>query len=236
MKMVRHARDARAGLGAGDVFDLASVGKIVGVGLNYRDHAAETGLALPKEPTLFLKATSALCGPNDEVAIPRDSKGIDWEVELGVVIGTPGVYIDERAALDHVAGYILGIDFSERDFQFNRAGQGFKGKSCDTFAPLGPWLATREEIPDPQALGLRLSVNGVEKQNGSTRDMIFSVAELVAYISRFMSLQPGDVILTGTPAGVGLGAKPPTYLQVGDIVTASIDGLGEQRHLIVPCL
>ena len=236
MKMVRHARDARAGLGAGDVFDLASVGKIVGVGLNYRDHAAETGLALPKEPTLFLKATSALCGPNDDVAIPRDSKGIDWEVELGVVIGTPGVYIDERAALDHVAGYILGIDFSERDFQFNRADQGFKGKSCDTFAPLGPWLATREEIPDPQALGLRLSVNGVEKQNGSTRDMIFSVAELVAYISRFMSLQPGDVVLTGTPAGVGLGAKPPTYLQVGDIVTASIDGLGEQRHLIVPCL
>jgi 2,4-diketo-3-deoxy-L-fuconate hydrolase len=234
--MVRHTRDARAGLGAGDVFDLASVGKIVGVGLNYRDHAAETGLALPKEPTLFLKATSALCGPNDDVAIPRDSKGIDWEVELGVVIGTPGVYIDERAALDHVAGYILGIDFSERDFQFNRAGQCFKGKSCDTFAPLGPWLATREEIPDPQALGLRLSVNGVEKQNGSTRDMIFSVAELVAYISRFMSLQPGDVILTGTPAGVGLGAKPPTYLQVGDIVTASIDGLGEQRHLIVPCL
>ncbi|MGN6570255.1 MAG: fumarylacetoacetate hydrolase family protein [Pseudolabrys sp.] len=230
--MVRHTRDARASLD-GDTFDLRSVGKIVGVGLNYRDHAVETGLPLPKEPTLFLKATSALCGPNDDVVIPRDSKGIDWEVELGVVIGTPGVYIDEGRALDHVAGYILGIDFSERDFQFNRGGQGFKGKSADTFAPLGPWLATREEIPDPQALGLRLSVNGVEKQNGSTRDMIFSVAALVSYTSRFMSLQPGDVILTGTPAGVGLGQKPPVYLQAGDIVTASIDGLGEQRHLVV---
>ena len=233
MKMVRYTRDARASLDGNEVFDLSSVGKIIGVGLNYRDHAEETGLPLPKEPTLFLKATSALCGPHDDVVIPRDSKGIDWEVELGVVIGAPGVYIEERAALDHVAGYILGIDFSERDFQFNRAGQGFKGKSCDTFAPLGPWLATREEIPDPQALGLKLSVNGVVKQSGSTRDMIFSVAELVSYISGFMSVQPGDVILTGTPAGVGMGQKPPVYSQPGDVVTASIDGLGEQRHLIV---
>jgi 2,4-diketo-3-deoxy-L-fuconate hydrolase len=232
MKMVRHSGNALAAL-AGDVFDLATVGKIIGVGLNYRDHAAETGLPLPKEPTLFLKATSALCGPDDDVVIPRGSIGIDWEVELGVVIGTPGVYIAEARALDHVAGYILGVDFSERDFQFNRGGQGFKGKSCDTFGPLGPWLASREEIPDPQALGLRLSVNGVEKQNGSTRDMIFPCVALVSYISRFMSLQPGDVILTGTPAGVGLGAKPPVYLQPGDIVTASIDGLGEQRHRIV---
>ena len=233
MKMVRDTRRAGASLDDDDAFDLRSVGKIVGVGLNYRDHAAETGLPLPKEPTLFLKATSALCGPHDDVVIPRDSKGIDWEVELGVVIGAPGVYIDERNALDHVAGYILGIDFSERDFQFNRGGQGFKGKSCDSFAPLGPWLATREEIPDPQALGLRLSVNGVAKQSGSTRDMIFSVVELVSYISRFMSLQPGDVILTGTPAGVGLGQKPPTYLKPGDVVTASIDGLGEQTHKVV---
>ena len=232
MKMVRHTRDARGALD-GDVFDLAGVGKVIGVGLNYRDHAEETGLPLPKEPTLFLKATSSLCGPNEDVVIPRDSKGIDWEVELGVVIGTPGVYIVERLALDHVAGYILGIDFSERDFQFNRAGQGFKGKCCDTFGPLGPWLVTRDEIPDAQTLGLRLSVNGVEKQNGSTRDMIFSVAALVSYISRFMSLHPGDVILTGTPAGVGLGQKPPTYLKPGDVVTASIDGLGEQRHTIV---
>jgi 2,4-diketo-3-deoxy-L-fuconate hydrolase len=231
--MVRDTRRAGASLDDGDAFDLRSVGKIVGVGLNYRDHAAETGLPLPKEPTLFLKATSALCGPHDDVVIPRDSTGIDWEVELGVVIGAPGVYIDERNALDHVAGYILGIDFSERDFQFNRGGQGFKGKSCDSFAPLGPWLATREEIPDPQALGLRLSVNGVAKQSGSTRDMIFSVVELVSYISRFMSLQPGDVILTGTPAGVGLGQKPPTYLKPGDVVTASIDGLGEQTHKVV---
>jgi 2,4-diketo-3-deoxy-L-fuconate hydrolase len=233
MKMVRDTRRAGASLDDGDAFDLRSVGKIVGVGLNYRDHAAETGLPLPKEPTLFLKATSALCGPHDDVVIPRDSTGIDWEVELGVVIGAPGVYIDERNALDHVAGYILGIDFSERDFQFNRGGQGFKGKSCDSFAPLGPWLATREEIPDPQALGLRLAVNGVARQSGSTRGMIFSVAELVSYISRFMSLQPGDVILTGTPAGVGLGQKPPTYLEPGNIVTASIDGLGEQTHKVV---
>jgi 2,4-diketo-3-deoxy-L-fuconate hydrolase len=232
MKMVRCTRDVRRRIDD-DVFDLRSVGKIVGVGLNYRDHATETGLPLPKEPTLFLKATSALCGPDDDVVIPRGSRGIDWEVELGVVIGTSGVYIEESRAFDHVAGYILGIDFSERDFQFNRGGQGFKGKSADTFAPLGPWLATREDIPDPQALGLRLSVNGVAKQNGSTRDMIFPVAELVSYISRFMSLQPGDVILTGTPAGVGLGQKPPVYLQAGDVVTASIDGLGEQRHVVV---
>jgi 2-keto-4-pentenoate hydratase/2-oxohepta-3-ene-1,7-dioic acid hydratase in catechol pathway len=233
MKSVRYTRDARASLDGGDVFDLRQVGKIVGVGLNYRDHAEETGLPLPKEPTLFLKATSALCGPDDDLIIPCDAKSVDWEVELGVVIGAPGIYIAERNALDHVAGYILGIDFSERDFQFNRGGQGFKGKSADTFAPLGPWLASREEIPDPQALGLRLSVNGVVKQDGSTRDMIFSVAQLVSYVSRFMSLQPGDVILTGTPAGVGLGQKPPSYLQAGDIVTASIDGLGEQRHLVV---
>ena len=216
-----------------DDFDLRSVGKIIGVGLNYRDHAEETGLPLPKEPTLFLKATSALCGANDDVVIPRDSKGIDWEVELGVVIGKAGVYIAEDDALDHVAGYCVGIDFSERDFQFNRGGQGFKGKSADTFAPLGPWLASRAEIADPQTLGLRLSVNGVVKQNGNTRDMIFSVAQLVSYISRFMSLQPGDVILTGTPAGVGLGHKPPIYLKPGDVVTAGIEGLGEQRHKVV---
>ncbi len=212
---------------------LRGIGKIIGVGLNYRDHAEETGLPLPKEPTLFLKATSALCGPVDDLVIPRDGKSVDWEVELGVVIGKPGVYIAERDALDHVLGYCIGIDFSERDFQFNRGGQGFKGKSADTFAPLGPFLATRDEIADPQDLALRLSVNGKAKQSGSTRDMIFSVAELVSYISRFMSLQPGDVILTGTPAGVGLGHKPPVYLQAGDVVTASISGLGEQTHKVV---
>ena len=233
MKTVRYRPNENAPLADGDTFDLRNVGKIIGVGLNYRDHAEETGLALPKEPTLFLKATSALCGPNDDLVIPRDAKSVDWEVELGVVIGKPGVYIAEGDAFDHVLGYILGIDFSERDFQFNRGGQGFKGKSCDSFAPLGPWVATREEVPDPQNLALHLSVNGVVKQNGSTRDMIFPVRALVAYISRFMSLQAGDVILTGTPAGVGLGQKPPTYLKPGDIVTASIDGLGEQTHKVV---
>lgn len=212
---------------------LRGVGKIIGVGLNYRDHAEETGLPLPKEPTLFLKATSALCGPTDDLVMPREAKSVDWEVELGVVIGKPGVYLAERDALDYVLGYCIGIDFSERDFQFNRGGQGFKGKSADTFAPLGPLLATRDEIADPQDLSLRLSVNGKLEQNGSTRDMIFSVAELVSYISRFMSLQPGDVILTGTPAGVGLGHKPPVYLNAGDVVTASIDGLGEQTHKVV---
>jgi 2-keto-4-pentenoate hydratase/2-oxohepta-3-ene-1,7-dioic acid hydratase in catechol pathway len=212
---------------------LRGIGKIIGVGLNYRDHAEETGLPLPKEPTLFLKATSALSGPTDDLVMPREGKSVDWEVELGVVIGRPGVYIAERDALDHVLGYCIGIDFSERDFQFNRGGQGFKGKSADTFAPLGPFLATRDEIADPQDLTLRLSVNGKLKQSGSTRDMIFSVAALVSYISRFMSLQPGDVILTGTPAGVGLGQKPPVYLQPGDVVTASIPGLGEQTHKVV---
>src|SRR6185312_262307 len=166
---------------------LRGIGKIIGVGLNYRDHAEETGLALPKEPTLFLKATSALCGPADDLLMPHEANSVDWEVELGVVIGKPGVYISERDALDHVLGYVLAVDFSERDFQFNRGGYGFKGKSADTFAPLGPWLASREEIPDPQNLALRLSVNGVVRQNGSTRDMIFPVAALVAYISTFMS-------------------------------------------------
>jgi 2-keto-4-pentenoate hydratase/2-oxohepta-3-ene-1,7-dioic acid hydratase in catechol pathway len=234
MKTIRYRGGEKSGpIESGAFFDLGSVGKIVGVGLNYRDHAEETGLPLPKEPTLFLKATSALCGPDDDLIVPRDGKSVDWEVELGVVIGKTGVYIAEAHALNHVLGYCVGIDFSERDFQFNRGGQGFKGKSADTFAPLGPLLAERDEIPDPQNLGLRLSVNGVLRQNGNARDMIFSVAQLVSYISRFMSLQPGDVILTGTPAGVGLGMKPPVYLKAGDVVTASIDGLGEQTHKVV---
>jgi 2-keto-4-pentenoate hydratase/2-oxohepta-3-ene-1,7-dioic acid hydratase in catechol pathway len=218
-----------AGLGP----PLRGIGKIIGVGLNYRDHAEETGLPLPKEPMLFLKATSALSGPTDDLVMPREAKSVDWEIELAVVIGKPGVYIGEREALDHVLGYCIGIDFSERDFQFNRGGQGFKGKSADTFAPLGPFLATRDEIADPQKLSMSLSVNGATKQSGSTRDMIFSVSELISYISRFMSLQAGDVILTGTPAGVGLGQKPPTYLQPGDAVTASIEGLGQQTHKVV---
>src|SRR5262245_24767896 len=209
---------------------LRGIGKIIGVGLNY--HAEETGLPLPKEPTLFLKATSALCGPADDLVIPREATSVDWEVELAVVIGRPGVYIAEHDALDHVLGYCVGIDFSERDFQFNRGWQGFKGKSADTFAPLGPFLATRDEIADPQKLALRLAVNGTGRQNGNTREMIFSVAELVSYISRFMSLQPGDVVLTGTPAGVGFGQKPSVYLKTGDVVTASIEGLGEQTHKV----
>jgi len=212
---------------------VGGIGKIVGVGLNYRDHAAETGLALPAEPTLFLKATSALAGPDDPTIMPREARSLDWEVELGVVVGRPGAYIPEECAPDHVAGYCLGIDFSERDFQFHRGGQGFKGKSADSFAPLGPWLVTRDAVPDPQALALRLSVDGVERQAGSTRDMIFPVAALVAYVSRFMSLQPGDVILTGTPAGVAMGMKPPAYLAVGSLVEASADGLGRQVHRIV---
>jgi 2-keto-4-pentenoate hydratase/2-oxohepta-3-ene-1,7-dioic acid hydratase in catechol pathway len=211
---------------------IANIGKIIGVGLNYRDHAAETKLPLPKEPTLFLKPTSALNGPHDGVLIPRDGRSLDWEIELGVVIGQAGVYIAENAAMDHVAGYCVGIDFSEREFQFNRGGQGFKGKSSDTFAPLGPWLVTKDEVPDPHALALKLAVNGAVRQDSNTNGMIFSVPELVSYVSRFMSLQPGDVILTGTPAGVGLGQNPPTYLNAGDEVVATIEGLGEQRHRI----
>jgi 2-keto-4-pentenoate hydratase/2-oxohepta-3-ene-1,7-dioic acid hydratase in catechol pathway len=236
MKTVRYRNAAGGNAGPienNEFFDLSSVGKIIGVGLNYRDHAAEAGLPLPKEPTLFLKATSALCGPDDDLMMPRDAKSVDWEVELGVVIGKPGVYIAEADALNHVLGYCIGLDFSERDFQFNRGGQGFKGKSADSFAPLGPLLATRDEIADPQKLAMQLGVNGVLKQNGNTRDMIFSVAQLVCYISQFMSLQPGDVILTGTPAGVGLGQKPPAYLKPGDVVTATIDGLGTQSHCVV---
>jgi 2-keto-4-pentenoate hydratase/2-oxohepta-3-ene-1,7-dioic acid hydratase in catechol pathway len=211
---------------------VAGIGKIIGVGLNYRDHGRETNLPLPAEPTLFLKATSALAGPADDLVMPREAKSVDWEVELGVVIGQGGVYISEEAAMTHVAGYCVGIDFSERDFQFRRGGQGFKGKSADTFAPLGPWLVTKDEVADPHALELRLTVNGTLRQHGDTRAMIFRVPQLVAYISRFMSLQTGDVILTGTPAGVGMGQDPQVYLAPGDVVVASIDGLGEQRHTV----
>jgi len=212
---------------------IAGIGKIIGVGLNYRDHAEECRLPLPKEPTLFLKATSALSGPSDDVPMPLDGHDLDWEVELAVVIGRPAVYIGERDALDHVAGYCIGIDFSERDFQFHRGGQGFKGKSADGFGPLGPWLVPATALPDPAALTLRLTVNGETRQDGRTADMLFSVPQLIAYISRFMSLQAGDVILTGTPAGVGMGQIPPTYLEIGDTVEATIEGLGTQRHRIV---
>ncbi len=213
---------------------VSGIGKIIGVGLNYRDHAAEANMPVPSEPTLFLKATSALCGPDDDLVIPRNGNSVDWEIELGVVIGTQGVSIAERDAMSHVAGYCVGIDFSEREFQFNRGGQGFKGKSADTFGPLGPWLATGDGL-GPQALSMRLSVNGVVRQDGNTRDMIFPVAALIASISQFMSLHPGDVILTGTPAGVGLGMKPKHYLKPGDLVEATIEGLGTQTHRVVAC-
>jgi 2,4-diketo-3-deoxy-L-fuconate hydrolase len=212
---------------------LAGIGKIIGVGLNYRDHAEECRLPLPTEPTLFLKPTSALSGPDDDVPMPLDGRDLDWEVELAVVIGRPGVYIGERDSLDHVAGYCVGIDFSEREFQFRRGGQGFKGKSADGFGPLGPWLVPASAVSDPAALTLRLAVNGETRQDGRTADMLFSVPQLIAYVSRFMSLQAGDVILTGTPAGVGMGRTPPTYLRVGDTVEATIEGLGTQRHVVV---
>ena len=209
---------------------IARPGKIVCIGLNFRDHAAETGAQLPAEPVVFFKATSAVVGPNDDVVIPKGSEKTDWEVELAVVIGRRASYVSEADALDHVAGYVLHNDYSERAFQLERGGQWVKGKSCDTFAPLGPWLATRDEIPDPQALRMWLTVNGEPKQNGTSADMAFGVAHLVSYLSQFMSLLPGDVISTGTPAGVGLGQKPPVYLKDGDVVELGIDGLGTARQ------
>jgi len=213
---------------------IARPSKIVCIGKNYREHALELQAAVPTEPVLFFKATSAICGPNDELVMPRGATKIDWEVELGVVIGRVARYVEERDALEHVAGYVLHNDYSERAFQKDRGGQWVKGKSCDTFAPIGPFLATRALVPDPQDLALRLAVNGVTKQESSTARMIFGVAQLVSYISQFMTLLPGDLISTGTPAGVGLGFDPPQFLKAGDVVTSSIDGLGEQRQVVVP--
>lgn len=212
---------------------VGAVGKFVCVGLNYTDHAAEAGMALPKEPILFLKATSAINGPADPIRMPRDAVKVDWEVELGIVIGKTASYVTRDDALAHVAGYCVVNDVSERAFQLERGGQWDKGKAADTFGPLGPWLVTADEVPDPQALPLWLDVDGVRRQAGNTRDMIFGVAELVSYISGFMSLQPGDVIATGTPAGVGMGFKPPVYLQSGQTVRAGIAGLGEQSSPVV---
>ena len=210
---------------------VGKVGKFICVGLNYADHARESGQEPPKEPVLFMKATSAICGPNDDVIIPRNSKKTDWEVELGVVIGKEARYADLKDALAHVAGYCVVNDVSEREFQIERGGQWVKGKSADTFGPIGPWLVTREEIADPQALSMWLEVDGHRYQNGSTATMIFGVAQLVSYISQFMSLQPGDIISTGTPPGVGLGQKPqPIYLKPGQTMRLGIDGLGEQRQ------
>jgi ureidoglycolate lyase len=208
-------------------------GKFICIGLNYADHAAETGAAIPEEPILFMKATSAITGPNDNVIIPRKSKKTDWEVELGVVIGDEARYVSEADAMKHVAGYCLINDVSEREFQAERGGQWTKGKSADSFGPIGPWLVTRDEIADPQNLKMWLSVDGVMRQNGSTKTMIFGVSFLVHYISQFMSLQPGDIISTGTPPGVGLGMKPPLFLHAGQTIKLGIEGLGEQTQLTV---
>lgn len=212
---------------------VGSVGKLVCVGLNYSDHAAESGLPVPSEPVLFMKATSSIVGPNDDVEIPRGSKKTDWEVELGIVIGKPAKYVSEEDALSHVAGYCVINDVSEREFQIERGGQWDKGKGCDTFGPMGPWLVTADEVADPQDLHMWLEVDGKRFQDGSTRTMIFGVAHLVSYISQFMSLQPGDVISTGTPPGVGLGQKPPLYLTPGQTMRLGIQGLGEQRQTTV---
>jgi 2,4-didehydro-3-deoxy-L-rhamnonate hydrolase len=212
---------------------VGQVGKVICVGLNFKDHAAESGLALPEQPILFMKATTALCGPNDDVIIPWGSKKTDWEVELGVVIGEVARRVPEERALDYVAGYLVVNDLSEREFQLEHGGQWVKGKSCDTFGPIGPMLVTTDEVPHPQMLSMWLEVNGRRFQNGSTADMVFGVAHLVSYISRYMTLMPGDIISTGTPAGVGLGQRPPVYLKVGDVVELGIDGLGRQRQLMV---
>jgi 2-keto-4-pentenoate hydratase/2-oxohepta-3-ene-1,7-dioic acid hydratase in catechol pathway len=211
---------------------LSLVSKIVGVGLNYADHAAETGAAIPKEPILFLKSTTALTGPDDGIVIPRGSQKTDWEVELGVVIGKRTSYVNEQDALDHVAGYCLVNDVSEREYQTERGGQWDKGKGCDTFAPVGPWLVTRDEIADPQNLKLWLELNGSRVQDGNTSTMIFSVRKLVSYISHFMTLVPGDIISTGTPPGVGMGMKPQLFLKAGDRLRLSVEGLGEQNQTV----
>jgi len=213
---------------------VGAVGKMVCVGLNYSDHAAESGMAVPSEPVLFSKATSAIVGPNDAIEIPPGAVKVDWEVELGVVIGKPARYVSKAQALDHVAGYCIVNDVSERSYQLERGGQWDKGKGCDTFGPLGPWMVTRDEIADPQALDMWLEVDGKRYQNGNTRTMIFDVATLVSYISQFMSLQSGDVISTGTPPGVGMGHKPqPVYLKAGQWMRLGISGLGEQRQVAV---
>jgi 2-keto-4-pentenoate hydratase/2-oxohepta-3-ene-1,7-dioic acid hydratase in catechol pathway len=212
---------------------VGSVGKFVCIGLNYSDHAKEAGMPIPAEPVIFMKATSAICGPDDDVVIPRGSTKMDWEVELGVVIGKPGKYIAEADALSHVAGYCVVNDVSERAFQIDGTGQWVKGKSADTFGPIGPWLVTPDEVPDPQDLDMWLEVDDHRYQNGSTKTMIFGVASLISYVSRFMSFQTGDIISTGTPPGVGLGRKPPVYLRAGNRMKLSIRGLGQQNQKVV---
>ena len=208
------------------------IGKFVAIGLNYADHAAESGVPVPAEPIVFMKATTCITGPNDGIVLPKGSTKTDWEVELGVVIGTRAQYVDEADALKHVAGYCVVNDVSERNFQLERGSQWDKGKGCDTFGPIGPYLVTADAVPDPQNLELWLDVNGERRQRGNTKTMVFGVAHLVSYVSRFMTLLPGDIITTGTPPGVGMGMKPPQYLKAGDTVTLGIGGLGEQRQRV----
>jgi 2-keto-4-pentenoate hydratase/2-oxohepta-3-ene-1,7-dioic acid hydratase in catechol pathway len=210
------------------------VGKFIGIGLNYSEHAAETGAQVPAEPVMFMKAPSGISGPNDDIVLPRGSKKTDWEVELGVIIGTKAKYVDEASALNHVAGYCTSHDFSEREFQLERGGQWDKGKCCDTFGPLGPWLVTKDEVPDPQNLALWLEVDGHRYQNGNTKTMIFPVKKLVSYLSQFMTLHPGDVITTGTPSGVGMGQKPEKiFLRSGQTVRLEVQSLGQQQQRTV---
>jgi 2-keto-4-pentenoate hydratase/2-oxohepta-3-ene-1,7-dioic acid hydratase in catechol pathway len=212
---------------------VARIGKVIGIGLNYADHAAETGAKIPAEPIVFMKAVSSITGPDDEITLPRGSQKTDWEVELAVAIGRPARYVEEADALSHVAGYLICNDVSEREYQTERGGQWDKGKGCDSFCPLGPWLVTREEITDPQNLDMWLDVNGQRMQTGSTKTMIFGVAHLVHYVSQFMALLPGDIITTGTPPGVGMGKKPPRYLKAGDSVSLGVAGLGQQSQKVV---
>ena len=212
---------------------VSGVGKFIGIGLNYSDHAAESGMPIPAEPIVFMKAVTSLSGPDDDVMLPKDFSKADWEVELGIVIGTKAQYVSANSALDYVAGYCLINDVSERAFQLERGPQWDKGKGCDTFGPVGPWLVTKDEIPNPQRLGMWLDINGERRQTGNTRTMIFSVAKIVSYLSRFMTLMPGDIIATGTPPGVGMGMKPQQFLAPGDEMHLRIEGLGEQRQKVV---
>ncbi|MFZ9296960.1 MAG: fumarylacetoacetate hydrolase family protein [Hylemonella sp.] len=213
---------------------VANIGKFIAIGLNYADHAAESGLPIPKEPVVFVKTINCIQGPDDNIMLPKGSVKTDWEVELGVVIGKRARYVSQKEALSHVAGYCTINDVSEREFQIERSSQWDKGKGCDTFGPIGPWMVTRDEITNPQKLAMWLDVNGVRMQTGNTKTMIFSVAKIVSHVSEFMTLMPGDVITTGTPPGVGLGFKPPKFLKKGDVVTLGIEGLGEQRQRVVP--
>jgi len=213
---------------------VSHIGKFIAIGLNYADHAAETGSPIPSEPIVFMKATSCVQGPNDPIMLPKGSVKTDWEVELGVVIGSRARYVSQKSALDHVAGYCVINDVSEREYQLERGPQWDKGKGCDSFGPIGPWLVTRDEVANPQKLGIWLDLNGQRMQTGSTKTMIFGVAKLVSYLSQFMTLMPGDVITTGTPPGVGMGMKPQVFLKKGDVVTLGIEGLGDQRQVVVP--